>query len=307
VFVLDPDPYSLPAYRIGPFCTKDLTKNHLLPANDIIDHYFKERFGDHHYSYTFNGRTAIRVALSNYNLKKDDLVTILTTSGNYYVSSCVTNEIEKYCQWSRELSPKTRLLFVNHEFGYPYPEMNKLKLLNLPIIEDCAGSFFSEDKDDTIGKTGDFVIYSFPKMFPIQIGGLLVSKSENHSSDIGRMESGMLRYIKNVISEYIQKKEQIIRQRITNYKELRSRFEMFHLPERFELAEGIVPGVFMFRTGNHNVDLPELKKHFWAHGIQSSVFYGESTFFIPVHQALNAYDIDYFYEVMKAFFQKTGE
>jgi hypothetical protein len=63
----------------------------------------------------------------------------------------------------------------------------------------------------------------------------------------------------------------------------------------------------MFRTDSQNLDLNDLKKHFWAHGIQSSVFYGEEAFFIPVHQALTLYDLEYFYEVMKVFLQKADK
>ncbi len=86
---------------------------------------------------------------------------------------------------------------------------------------------------------------------------------------------------------------------------LRSMFDTLGLPERFVLAEGNVPGVFMFKTGNYKIDLPELRKHFWAHGIQSSVFYGDEAYFIPVHQALTALDLEYFYEVMKVFLKKN--
>ena len=307
MFVLYPDPYSLPTYRIGPFQTKDISINQLLPDLDRIDDYFHERFGDLRFTYTYNGREAIHLALKYYKLSGNDIVTILTSSGNFYISSCVTNEIEKFCKWSREILPETKVLFVNHEFGYPYPEIQKLKLLNLPIIEDCAGSFFSEDNECTIGRTGDFVIYSFPKMFPIQVGGLLVSASHINHSYTGHIQPELLRYIKNVLSEHIQRKDQIIHQRIYNYTELRSRFEKSGLSERFRLEKGIVPGVFMFRTDNQNLNLPELKTHFWAHGIQSSIFYGEDAFFIPVHQALTAFDLDYFYEVMKVFLQKADK
>jgi hypothetical protein len=59
----------------------------------------------------------------------------------------------------------------------------------------------------------------------------------------------------------------------------------------------------MFRTDLHSLDLPELKKHLYAHGIQCSVFYGEEAFFIPVHQALSEQDMDYFVEVFKSFIQ----
>ena len=299
--VLNPDPYLLPSYRISPFCTKDLSINQVLPHNDLIEDYFNERFGRGHYFYTINGRKAINTALEHFILCPDDVVTILTTSGNSYISSCVTNEIEKYCKWSREILPETKVLFINHEFGFPYHDLERIKDLNLPVVEDCAGSFFSSDKHNFIGSLGDFVIYSFPKMFPIQIGGLLVTREKLNFSETIELQSGSARYIKNVLSEHIKNKDDIIDKRIYNYKTLQSLFGSLDLPERFVLAQGTVPGVFMFKTGNYKIDLPELKKHFWAHGIQSSVFYGEDAFFIPVHQALTSHDLDYFYEVMKSF------
>ena len=131
VFIINPDPYSLPAYRIGPFRTIDLSVNHCLPDSDLIDEYFNERFRGRDFIYTENGRKAINIALASYNLKKDDVVTILTTSGNFYISGCVTIEIEKFCKWSRDIKPETKILFVNHEFGYPFIDLQKLKDYNI--------------------------------------------------------------------------------------------------------------------------------------------------------------------------------
>ena len=306
MFILNPDPYSLPAYRIGPFQTKHLTENHLLPENNLIEDYFAERFGDRHLVVTYNGRSAINMALASLDLAREDVVTILTTSGNFYISSCVTNEIEKFCSWSREILPKTKVLFVNHEFGYPYHELTRLKEKNLPIIEDCAGAFFSHDSENSTGNIGDFVVYSFPKMFPIQIGGLLVSRQVLTRSCQNNMDMNIMQHIKNVLSESIPGQEDIIARRMSNYFGLRDRFAKLGFDERFELADGVVPGVFMFRTDKYDLDLPELKKHFWAHGIQSSVFYGEKAFFIPVHQSLTTTDLDYFFEVMLAFIRNHG-
>ena len=84
--------------------------------------------------------------------------------------------LKSYADGHGKFVPETKVIFVNHEFGYPYHDLIRLKDYKLPIIEDCAGSFFSSDKDGSIGEVGDFVIYSFPKMFPLQVGGLLVSK-----------------------------------------------------------------------------------------------------------------------------------
>jgi hypothetical protein len=303
MFILNPDPYLLPTYRISPFTTHNVSCNHTLPDSDFIDEYFKERFAGKSYSYTKNGRQALDIALDSLNLGKNDVVTIITTSGNFYISSCVTNSIEKHCRWSRVFEKRTRAILVNHEFGYPYPGLRQLKEYNLPIIEDCASSFFSHDDERSTGEVGDFVVFSFPKMFPLQIGGLLVSSDPGRLEQNGQLGRTELRHIKNVLSSQIPSWEKIIGDRISNYLILRDKFATLGFLERFALGQGIVPGVFMFRTGGMNIDLAELKKHFYAHGIQCGVFYNEEAFFIPVHQALGEEDLDYFFHVLKSFLQ----
>ena len=154
------------------------------------------------------------------------------------------------------------------------------------------------------GRIGDFVIYSFPKMFPIQIGGLLVT---NLANDLGigyQLDAQRLRYVKNVLSHYIVEKESIIKARQYNYHYLNDKFCRLNLEKRFKILDGTVPGVYMFRTDKTTTDLPELKKYFYAHGVQCSVFYGEQAFFIPVHQALTETDMLYFYEVIKSFLER---
>lgn len=302
MFIINPDPYSLPCYRIGPFQTSDLAINHILPNSDLIDEYLEERFRGKDFIYTENGRKAIHLALASFKLQPDDVVTILTTSGNFYISGCVTTEIEKFCKWSREILTETKVIFVNHEFGYPFKGLPQLREYNLPIIEDCASSFFSMSPDRSIGNIGDYVIYSFPKMFPLQIGGLLVSNRAGKPDIKDQLKDTKLQYIKNVLSAHISFKDKIIDDRLANYNILKNRFESLGFPERFKLDEGVVPGIFMFRTEGSGIDLPELKNYFWAHGIQCSVFYGEEAFFVPLHQALKVEDMDYFLEVFAHFF-----
>ena len=301
MFVLNPDPYLLPCYRISPFQTKDISANNCIPESDSIDDYFKERFKERQYHYVTDGRKAINIALQQYSLQQDDVVTIFTSSGNFYISSCVTGEIEKFCKWSRQVEKNTKLLFVNHEFGYPYKKISELKKYNLPIIEDCCHSFFSTDEENTIGNTGDFAIYSFPKMFPLQLGGLLTVKESSPYGTVEKLPHQKLRYIKNVLSYYISRKDNIITKRIENYNYLKSRLHQKTFNERFQLEAGVVPGVFMFTIKDEAVDLPLLKNYLYAQGIQCSVFYGERSFFIPVHQNLGTPDLDYFIEAISSF------
>lgn len=302
MFILNPDQYLRPAYRISPFRTKDIALNYNLPDSCLCDEYLSDRFAGRTIQYTLNGREALNIALSHFDLQSEDVVTIFTTSGNFYISGCVTAEIEKYCKWSREITPATKLILVNHEFGYPYADLVELKhKYKLPIIEDCAHSFYSEDENNSIGKVGDFVIYSFPKVFPMQIGGLLVSNLPDVLNENTALSADLLRHIKNVCSEYVNKKAEIIRARRSNYSYLRDKFAELGFKERFPLTEKLVPGVFMFSTKGSNIDLPQLKKYYYDHGVQCSVFYGENAFFLPVHQNLTKEDAEYFIEVIKVF------
>lgn len=305
MFILNPDPYLMPSIRISPFRTSDIGYNINLPDDNSIDDYLIERFKSKKYHYNWNGREALNIALSYYNLRKNDIVTILTTTGNFYISQCVTNEIDKFCKWSRNIEDDTKLILVNHEFGYPYKEMIKLQEMGIPIIEDCAHSFFSQNEDNTIGKIGDFVIYSFPKMFPMQIGGLLVSNFLDKMGELKKIEDIKLRYIKNILSHYINSAEEIINKRIYNYNSLKDKFESLGFVERLNLKSGDVPGVFMFRTNEQIVNLPELKKYYYSHGVQCSVFYGEESFFIPVHQNLNREYCDYIVKIMQEFLSQN--
>jgi hypothetical protein len=296
VFVLNPDKYLLPDYKISPFQTKDIELNAALPDDDFASNYFSQRFEHQNFLYTLNGRQALNIALSRYTLNKNDVVTILTTTQNFYISSCVTNEVEKFCTWNRSVTQQTRIILVIHEFGYPFPDLESLRKYNLPIIEDCAYAFFSESKEYKMGSVGDYSIYSFPKMLPIQVGGLVVSngiplKDSELSFDV-------IQYMKNVLSHYLRNKEALIDQRLKNYEFLRVELKMQNYLERFPLMEGVVPGVFMFRS-ERKIEWKALKEHVANHGIQCSIFYGEDSFFIPVHHALNENDLNYILAVIK--------
>jgi hypothetical protein len=135
----------------------------------------------------------------------------------------------------------------------------------------------------------------------------LKSNLPGKSGEGSRIRPEILRYIKNVLSYHIGFKERIIDRRIDNYNLVKSRFDVLGFSEWFHIEDGIVPGVYMFRTEGHEINLAELKKYFWDHGVQCSVFYGEDAFFIPVHQALTGQDLCYFYEVIKSFIQKPSK
>lgn len=299
MFIINPDSFLLPTYRISPFTTESIGLNNELPNDDFAISYFNKKFGVGNWQYTYNGRESIELALQHYQLGKDDLVTILTTSENFYISSCVTKSIEKFCRWNRELVSETKLVLINHEFGNPYREMEKVIATGLPIIEDSCTTFFSQDSNQKVGKYGDFSVYSFPKFFPVQIGGLLVSNIEKKEvSTI--LEEAQKHYVQNVVSHHLKSEAKLIDKRRQNFEYAKTHYSKLGFTLRFPESETVFPSALLLNNNSIIDDLNELKAFLSQNGIQSSVFYGEDAFFIPCHQNLSKHDLDYIFEVIKA-------
>jgi hypothetical protein len=151
-----------------------------------------------------------------------------------------------------------------------------------------------------MGRVGDFVIFSLPKVFPIQAGGVLAHDRRYDIRSSVAIGSPLGRYLDTVVSHDLPTIADVRARRRANHERLAARFRPFGCTPRFELRDGDVPGVFLFSTPA-GVDLAAMKEHGWRHGIECSVFYGEQAFFIPVHQRLEAADLDYFTAVFGGF------
>lgn len=307
MFVINPDPYSLPTYRIGTFITQSLNRNILLDNSysSTAIQYFNNRFGKKNWIITKNGREGIALAMQNLDLPKDTVTTILTTSNNLYISSCVTSTIQEYTSWSRQKQTNTKAYLVNHEFGYIYNEIEKLALEGLPIIEDCCTSFFSQNEENKIGLYGRYSVFSFPKFFSIQIGGLLagegVANDNNLVSKINLTNDEKL-YVLKVVGYELEQKEKILLKRKEIFNYATKAFEELGFNLRFPNKDGEVPSVLLLNNNGIIKDLNSYRQLFNKHGIQNSVFYGEDAFFMPCHQNLTFTDIDYFQYIIKSNF-----
>ena len=288
-------------YHLSPYSTPFLTRNF---------EYFKSNQGanDKSLASYFHGKIevctrgteAICLALESLELEENDEVFIRTSSGGKYVSSCVTSSIEKFCKWSFEETKNTRAVFLIHEFGY-FCDMPKLELhQSLPIIEDCAYAFPSEYRSD-FGKTGDFVIYSFPKAFPVNFGGLLEVRNKKYTIGNSEIDKQLKKMIVCLVEEYIQSIEEFQKRRLKNYSFLESSCKRIGLRPYFDLTERDLPSAFVFREDSQEKAIA-LKKHLTGVGIECSVFYQNNGFFIPNHQELTDVDLAYFMHHLGEFY-----
>jgi hypothetical protein len=297
-YVINPEPFWRPCYRISPFQTQFVKINSRIIKNAEFDEQHVKNHFPNPIIPTISGRAAIRLALSFYNLKKDDEVWILTTSGNRYISGCVTGEIERFCKWSMQKSRNTKLIFINHEFGFCFDQFLDLERLGIPIIEDCAYGFSSKDKEGRTGITGDFTIYSLPKFFPVAFGGILQCNKFDIKKET-KIDNELQKSFFSLMHHYLQTVELIKLRRIENYEYLVKKFADDGIKPFFKRRQGEIPGVFMFK--HKNGDLPGLKVFMHNNGVESSVFYGTNAFYIPVHQELLNYDLDFIHFLVCEF------
>ena len=280
-----------PAIRIAPLrlsATPFYTSVHEVPE-DMLD--------NRNVSFYTKARYAIVAALKDLHLCQEDTVSIITTSGNFYVSSCVTTAIENVCQWNREITDSTKAILVIHEFGYPHKSAYELKKkYDLPVIEDCAYAYFTDSYN--IGHIGDYVIYSLPKAFNMQLGSVMFS-SNCLNDQVSPEEKDY------ILSHWLighKDKETISTQRINNHDYLAKSLKPIGISPFFELEKNVIPGVFLFRW-QKNIDYQNLKEYMQRNGVESSVFYKENAFFIPVHQNLTRGELDYMVNLLTYYYE----
>ena len=196
------------------------------------------------------------------------------------------------------------IFFVNHEFGYLHQDIEKLSSSGSPLIEDCCTTFFSQDDYNKIGAYGDYSIFSFPKFFDIQFGGLLVGKDISSNDTIIQnliITAEERVFILKVVGFELSQVSKILDKRKAIFDYATSKFAELGFLLRFPNRPNVVPSVLLLKNNGVIKDLSCHKEYLNKHGIQNSVFYGEDTFFVPCHQNLNETDIDYFKFVTENF------
>ena len=271
---------------ISPFLCTDLDRAFADIDEKVAESRLEEHLGRPG-TLTFSGRHALALVLADAGLGPEDTVTILTTTGNTYVSGCVTQTIGRTCHWSMKIEPSTRLIFVIHEWGIPYEGLDDLLKSGIPVAEDCAYAFASSRDGKKTGRQGKYAIFSLPKFFPINYGGIVCGIRQSVTMLPGHRKS-----LLNVVGSELPRLSDIGEARISAWHSLESRFAEIGCRPAMPLEPGTIPGVFMFQPHDHVVP-EDIKRAYQLHGIESSVFYPRHAVFVPCHQNLTPGAMDY--------------
>jgi len=123
------------------------------------------------------GRWLIGAWLGQLNLDRTDVITILTTSQERYVSICVSVTAFNHASISRLVTRRTRVVIAIHEFGYvdtSFPgQCEEWQARGIAVLEDCAYAAGIRVGCASAGDYGDAALFSLPKIIPANAGGLL--------------------------------------------------------------------------------------------------------------------------------------
>lgn len=123
------------------------------------------------------GRWLLGAWLEHLDLDRTDMVTILTTSQERYVSICVSVAAFNHASISRTVTDRTRVIIAIHEFGYietTFPaQCEEWQDRGIKVLEDCAHVVGVKVGPAYVGDYGDAALFSLPKIVPANTGGLL--------------------------------------------------------------------------------------------------------------------------------------
>jgi hypothetical protein len=123
------------------------------------------------------GRWLLGAWLAQLGLDRSDVITIITTSQERYVSICVSVTAFNHASVSRVITDRTRVIIWIHEFGYvdtSFPDRcAQWRAAGIAVLEDCAHVAGLTVGPATVGDYGDAALYSLPKLVPARAGGLL--------------------------------------------------------------------------------------------------------------------------------------
>ena len=142
-------------------------------------------------TWTFSGRVALYHGLPSLNLPPGSTILVPAYHQGVEIETLLVAGYQlryyrldehlgiDFADLERRLDKTVSALHVIHYFGFAQPldpirqfcEANRLKL-----IEDCALSLFTRDRNTWVGTVGDLALFSVYKTLPVPHGGFLVTR-----------------------------------------------------------------------------------------------------------------------------------
>lgn len=170
----------------------------------LFEEEFKKYTGLNYTLSCNSGRTALFLILKALQLKEGDEVLVQSFTCNAAINPILWNSLKPVfidvneddfninpSDLEKKITPKSKVLIVQHTFGLP-ANMEEIKKIakNLIIIEDCAHSLGSKYKGKLTGNFSDVAFFSFSrdKIISSVYGGMIATNNKSFIKKIERLE-----------------------------------------------------------------------------------------------------------------------
>lgn len=221
------------------------------------------------------GRWLLAGLLSSLGLRREDEIAILTTSGETYVSTCVSVTAFNHARISRVVTPATRVVILIHEFGYVLDDaaarIARWQAEGITVIEDCAHVMGLRIDGATVGGLGDFALYSLPKLVPVESGGVLRARRALALPALSEAQKETTRRAAEAATTYLPKIGWLNRRRLENAAAIER-----HLPPRFARfrpSRRAVPWLFGMLSPERDAVVSATPEVEWGSTLRADLLY----------------------------------
>lgn len=219
----------------------------------------------------------------------DQSFKVETTSGSAYLSSCVTNTLNKI--------PKSLGIGFALDFGnYEDIDFSKYKWV------DDAWSLQPELIDEVVNKCHIPYITSLPKIMGLPIGGLIFF-NKHHVANVKdfnkyRLEHSVHSQFSSNLEDFFLNFNRYRDLRVQNVKIIYEKLSNFGFQPFFNKHKTSFPGAAIVKY-DEVFDEIKAKKNLWSLGVRGTSFFGNNALILPCHQNLNHQDLEYICESAK--------
>jgi hypothetical protein len=219
-----------------------------------------------HESWGPTGRWLLGSWLEDLGLDRSDVVTILTTSQEQYVSICVSVTAFNHASVARVVTDRTRVVIAIHEFGYvdaAFPgQCEEWRASGIIVVEDCAHVAGLTVGSARVGDYGDAALFSMPKIIPASTGGLLRTRKPFHPPAMDETMSAAAMDGKAAAEQSFPYLDRFNALRLERHRLLRDGLGL--PPSEPQRPTVSVPWYSMFVDEEHRVDTAAFPNVFWG-------------------------------------------
>lgn len=283
-----------PKITFRPFHTGHLhwTAGPMLPINTSLVEFLGAEF-----TYLPGAEFAILSALKALDVEPGARVAVLSSLPESLPSPAVTDALDGYYQWTQKVHKDVRAILIHHRFGIPYQHLDQALNHGLPVIELCLDSFDSLVGTQRIGTFGDFAVFDFTRIFPMQFGALLVGKYYEDQEVWDRfacLDVDKRNEVREQLGLYWDTRPQLNSRRKELWSEFHELFRLVGMEPVLPLDDTAIPSAFLFRA------LPmypprAIQERLRQFGITAEIDEKEGWVALPCHQLITPQHRDYIF------------